>query len=378
MTALCTRRQFLRHAAACSTAAVGLAGTSRAADQEPEPKPAFSSLTLISGKPRERGRQYGQKFKDGIKSFLDKEIYAALEKHFKRDTQLRYAGQCSKVIKEVSPIIHDEMEGMAEGSGLSLEALVLITSHEELYHKGALPSVDHCHVAAAGPPVTTGDTYVGQTWDWMQSVHGLSTMLHWKRPEGPSLLAYGFPGLWVGAGLNSTGLSLCWTSAFNDRDGNKTPRVGVPAYVLLTHFLYQDSLKSVIEEARRNKHAGWFTFVLADGDGNLLNVEGSPKEIVVEQARGLMVRHQFTTRQLTGTPEGQPVKLLRSAPFIIEQLEAGKGKVDHGTIQNVLAHDRVGDHCIDLMVFNNSRRQAHLSRGPGKRAKWQTFTFDTK
>src|SRR5437763_16050698 len=110
---------------------------------------------------------------------------------------LRYAGQCDKEVRSFSPIIHDELEGMAEGSGLRFEELVLITLHEEFWHKGVLPKVEHCTAVAVGPPDTQdGNTYVGQTWDWMQSVFGLSSVLLWKRPEGPSLLTYAYPGLW--------------------------------------------------------------------------------------------------------------------------------------------------------------------------------------
>ena len=75
-------------------------------------------------------------------------------------------------------------------------------------------------VWAAGPPGTCdGNTYVGQTWDWMKSAYGLSSMLRWKRTEGPDVLAYSYPGLWMGAGMNSEGLALCWTSAVLDRPG---------------------------------------------------------------------------------------------------------------------------------------------------------------
>ena len=55
------------------------------------------------------------------------------------------------------------LEGMAEGSGLEFEEVVLIALNEELYHLGMVPPIGHCTVLAAGPP-DTGDsnTYVGQ------------------------------------------------------------------------------------------------------------------------------------------------------------------------------------------------------------------------
>jgi isopenicillin-N N-acyltransferase-like protein len=337
-------------------------------------------LTVISGKPRERGRQYGRAFQKGISSLLEREVYQAfVKKYSSRDDMLRYAGQCVKPIRDYSPTIMDELEGIAEGADLRLESVVLITLHEELGKGGVLPRVEHCTALAAGPPDTRdGNTYVGQNWDWMTSVYGLSSVLLWKRPEGPSLLAYSYPGLWVGAGLNSAGVGLCWT--WGDKRGIKGPRVGIPSYVLLTQMLYQDTLKAAVEEARRARHAGWFTFVLADANGQLANVEGTPEKLVVEIARGHLARADYGTREITGTPAGQPVKFHPQCRRMYELLDGSKGKLDRPTLQGFF-----GDHqstickhndTLDSMLFNCTRREAFVSRGPGCSGRWKRFSFE--
>src|SRR5437660_1430102 len=107
---LCNRREFMEQVAVYGGAA-SLLGNAAAADKKPPPKPPDHTLTVIAGKPRERGRQYGQKFKDGIHAFLDREIYTAFSKKSPaKDEMLRYAGACNKAIKEYSPIIADELE----------------------------------------------------------------------------------------------------------------------------------------------------------------------------------------------------------------------------------------------------------------------------
>src|SRR5262245_232732 len=177
------RREFLKGAAGC--AALGVADLARAQD----PKAPDHSLAVIAGKPRERGHQYGQKFKQPIQSFFRAQVLDAfVGKAPTREEAFRYAGACAKAVKEYSPVVHEEMEGIAAGSGLTLEEVLLLSLHEELYHKGVLPSVPKCTALAAGPPDTNdGNTYVGQNWDWMGSVYGLSQMLLWKRTEGPSV-----------------------------------------------------------------------------------------------------------------------------------------------------------------------------------------------
>lgn len=375
-----SRRQFLQSAAGASLIAAGLPGQlDHAASADSPAKGAIPPLETIAGTPRERGRTYGKQHRDAIQQFLDKEIYQAfIEKPAPKDDLLRYAAACARTVREICPEIHEELEGIAEGADLSLEAATLITLHEELYHRGHLPKVDHCTAVAVGPPDTTGHTFVGQTWDWMESVYGLSRMIEWRRAGGPSLLAYGYPGLWAGAGLNSSGLALCWTSA-NLGDKALGVRVGLPSYVLLTHLLYQETLDDVVREAQRDRHAGWFTFVMADGDDNLLNVEGSPKGIAIERTKGRLARVLYGSLQMTGTPEGEPVKLHPRCRQMYDLLAQSAGQTDRQTLARYFSDSQcgicVGKGTIDMMIFDTTERVAWLSRGPSYRVDWKEFRF---
>jgi len=381
------RRTFLSAAVAGGCAVANVAWPTFGADQQRAPltaRPAAPDHTLVtvSGPPRERGRSYGVRFAQAIRDFLEKEIYGAFSDAKKpRDAMLRYAAACLPVIRQLSPLIFDELEGVAEGSELRIEEIVLISLHEELWHRGELPHVEHCTATAVGPPVTMdGNTYVAESWDWFPQLYGRSQMLLWQRDEGPSILAYSYPGLWVGAGLNSAGIALCWTSV----GGLQTPRlsVGVPSYLLIAHLLYQPTLDAVVAEARRAKQAGWFTFVLANGTGQLLNVEGSPEKIAVERDRGSMVRVYYGSREMTGTPPGQPVPRHPQCQRMVDMVEASRGKIDRRTLQGFY-----GDHqstickhfgTLDVVVFNTTQREAYVSRGPGCLGHWQRFSFSAE
>jgi len=189
------RRQFLLVTAAF---AAGRGWAAPALDE-------FPAAQVFAGSPRARGVAYGRAFKDAIAEFLAREIYGAfVGGKFTKDEVQQYAAACGREIAAWSPEIHAELEGIAEGAGIAPEEAVLITLHEELFHRGVLPKVEHCTVVAAGPPVTRdGHTYLGQTWDWLESVYGTSRVLRWRRDAGPDVLAYGFPGLPVGAGLTA-------------------------------------------------------------------------------------------------------------------------------------------------------------------------------
>jgi hypothetical protein len=376
-----TRRRFLQHSlGACALIATSRGRNALAGEGTVRTVAPFGEAVEIAGTARERGRQYGRQVSDLTHEFLDREIYTAfVGKPALKEDMLRYADACWRVIRAECPIIADELEGMAEGTGLRLEEHVLVTLHEELYHRGVLPPVPHCTAVAVGPPETrNGGCYVGQTWDWMPTVAGMSTMLHWRRKEGPSLLAYAFPGLWVGAGLNANGLALCWTSADLGQKG-QTVRVGLPSYVFLSHLLYQENLEAVRESASKNKHAGWFTFVIGDGQGRLLNVEGSPAGLELEESTGRLIRVGYGTRQMSRTPSDQPVKMHARCQTMDRLIKESSGQVGLAMMQRSFGDPSrgicVGKGTIDMMVFDTVQRTAHVSRGAEYGVAWKDYRF---
>jgi hypothetical protein len=204
----------------------------------------------------------------------------------------------------------------------------------------------------------------------MESVRELSRMLLWKRPEGVDLLAYAYPGLWVGAGMNANGVALVWTSA-----GKGSPRVGIPSYVLIAEMLYQDSLKKALEVARKSKHAGFFTFVLADGEGRLANVEGSPDKLAVEETTGQLVRHNYGSRVMTGTAADKAAPVNARCKRVRQVLDAQRDPASQEAVREAFADREVGRAALDVMIFNTTRREAFLARGPGHKAKFTRLDF---
>jgi len=343
----------------------------------------FPAATLIEGKPRERGRAYGAVYREAIRDFLQNEIYSAfIGKPSSKEQLLEYAAACSKVVLEECPKVAEEFQGIAEGAGLSFPEVVLINLHEELYHRTELPPQGHCTAVAVAPPDTGNrHTYVGQTWDWMQTVAGKSGVMEWRRPEGVSVLAYGFPGMPMGAGVNSAGIALCWTSASLGKKG-QMPRVGIPSYLFISHLLAQPDLDSVVRESRKNRHAGWFTFVMADGHGNLLNIEGSPDRVVIEPAKERLARVDYGSREMTGVKANERVPLQARCQHMYELLGESRGKNDLVRLQDYFADSRhqinVGKATIDMMVFDTTARTAYLSRGSSYQLSWRKFEFASR
>jgi hypothetical protein len=155
------------------------------------------------------------------------------------------------------------------------------------------------------------------------------------------------------------------------------PRVGLPSYVLLAHLLYQESLDAVREMAQRNLHAGWFTFVLADGQGRLMNVEGAPDGIEIAEANGRLIRVGFGTRRMSRTSAEQDIPRHPRCAAMDRILDEAPGAADLATLQQAFADPTggicVGPNTIDMMVFDTTHRVAHLSRGSSYGTLWRQY-----
>ena len=292
-------------------------------------------MTTIAGKPLERGKRYGQQFKDEIHWLLDKEVYGAFVKGpTTKDDLLRYSEQCLKEVKGYSPIVFEELGGMAEGAGLRFEEMGLIACHYEI-GLGPVPQIERCTAMAAGPPDTSdGNTYVGQSHDYLARWYGRSSMLLWQRAEGPSVLSMHYPGQWIWAGMNSAGIGLCGTAVSLPKKDFPGPAIGIPWYVLAAQMLYQDTLAAAVEEGRRAKQAGWSTMVLGDAEGALVNFEYTPGKAVVETGRG---QHGPRRLRQPGNVRHRGGKSLHpQCQNMCDLLAGSKGRLDRAAIQGCL------------------------------------------
>src|SRR5262249_3387502 len=141
-----------------------------------------------------------------------------------------------------------------------------------------------------------------------------------------SLLAYAYPGLWVGAGLNTAGIALCWT--WGDGLGIKGPRVGIPSYVLIPQMLYQDTPAGALRGAHGAPHPRRVALPPTHGKGNLATVEGTPEKLVVQQPRGHTARASYACREILGGPTDQPLKVHPQCQRMLDLLAGSEGKLE--------------------------------------------------
>jgi hypothetical protein len=84
---------------------------------------------------------------------------------------------------------------------------------------------------------------------------------------------------------------------------------------------------------------------------------------------------------MTATPPGEPIKRNGQCQRMCDLLDGSRGKLDRAALQAFF-----GDHessickhgsTLDAMLYDCTRREAHVARGPGCSGRWKTFRFES-
>jgi isopenicillin-N N-acyltransferase-like protein len=186
-------------------------------------------------------------------------------------------------VESYSPETAEEAHGIADGSGLKYEEIMLLELHEErmFFSKfGRERLWHHCkNFGATGNATVDGECYVGQNWDSSLENYwdgAMPILLKKKTKSGPNVLAYAYPGLSAAAGMNSAGVAISWNSTLRVE-----LKVGVPTYVLVAEMLRQKSTGEVLEFIAKVPRAGCFKFTVGDRFGEVCVVEVTPSDLNV-------------------------------------------------------------------------------------------------
>lgn len=239
----------------------------------------------ISGAPFERGRQYGAAVPDRI---------AHSAKHYRSELDKigASAARQTSLIEEFAAQIHsfrpqhtEEMRGIAEGSGVSFEDVVLINARTEVIAKARkLASQDiidiadgECTAAVVMPERSaTGRMIHAHNWDWDPNAKD-STIILRVRGEGDdavTLVTLVEAGGLARHGFNSAGIALTGNYISCDRDYTQT---GVPLSSIRRAALEQQHVALSMQLLAATPKACSSNMIVSQ-NGWLMNFECVPDE----------------------------------------------------------------------------------------------------
>ncbi|RLA64147.1 MAG: hypothetical protein DRQ88_11420 [Epsilonproteobacteria bacterium] len=195
----------------------------------------FPYIKFEAGKSyKEWGHQHGEEFRQGIKELVEirTELMLARNPALKRDLK-GLALEQLRVSSEYSPELAEELKGISEGSGISLEELVILNNYTD-FRDIELPE-EGCstlHVARKEK------TIAGQTWDMHGTAKNYVSVLHIPAKDNkPEALLFSLVGCVGMMGVN-TSQNLIGVNNINTRNA----QIGLIWPILIRKILEYNSI----------------------------------------------------------------------------------------------------------------------------------------
>lgn len=246
----------------------------------------FPSLE-ISGAARERGLQYGRALPGRIRRSV--EIYRAALHDIGLDAS-RFTSLCEQYAGEIrafGPDYLDEMQGIADGAGLTLQDILLVNARTEIVARARIeagrsqtPEVDldddGCTATVVLPERGAGGRLIhAQNWDWRAECAETALVLTVRGEDGLDIMTFVEAGGLARSGMNSAGISLTANYLESERDYRGG---GVPLVLIRRKALEQKHFAMAVKTVATTAKACSNNMMLATAQGFAIDFECAPDE----------------------------------------------------------------------------------------------------
>jgi isopenicillin-N N-acyltransferase-like protein len=328
---------------------------------------------------RELGRQHGEQASRQIEAHVES---IRSGQKLSQEQLRRLAARFGPLFERHCPHLLEEMRGLAEGAGVTLEDAMACNIRGELSSARA----EGCTTYVIGRSGTAARQIIaGQNCDMGADAIPLAYVLHLQPLRKPEVLIWTFGGMLGYHGMNSAGVA----HFSNALGGGPRSQFGMPEYVYERMMLECSSLEQVIDLLRKIPIASNENFILCDGKGNIADVEataGGP-EILRDQGAGYLVHTNHFLCKRYATAENLKRSMADSFPRLdrIDSLiksRYGSIKVDDikgflsdhsGQPASICRHG--GMRTVASLISEPARRRMHVALGNPCQHKYVTYSM---
>ncbi|HXQ93204.1 MAG TPA: C45 family peptidase [Nitrososphaerales archaeon] len=331
----------------------------------------------VSGSASERGYKYGSYHAALVKRLINSHYdFYNTYLNTSKDEALRWASKYVAPTRNYSEEIAKELEGVAEGSGLKLDEIMLIAAFNEVFYPKLAKACTS--FAVRNGATSDGLTYVGQNNDegidpWLDG--DCTTLTRFNQKDAPNALIYSYAGAPAMMGINSVGLSLCINAL-----GFDEPKIGVPMLCVVREVFNQKDIDGAVEAIERADRAFALNFVMGTPDG-VANVEANPLKVETTRSDdSLYHANHYIFCPVEGFTESKSDAYMKNSTSRCDRMgdliEENKGKLSLSLLEDFL---RDHENRPDMICAhpNEKRTKAHWSRTldgmiyiPEKREAW--------
>ena len=232
-------------------------------------------IELDQADPLSRGRAYGEAARDSIRDIS--EVYAELIGLFTGSTWSQAVDGCGAHLpaaREYAPDLMEEVEGIAQGAGRSLEDIFLLNARSEVLFAPPAGGQECTTILVLPEATAQGETIIAQNWDLFHGVKDFQVILKIPGHDGkPPLVTFTEAGQVAKIGLNGAGLGLGVNALITDNS-----QVGVPWIFIARRILEATTLTQALGAILSTRRACSLNYLLAKAEGEGICLETAPVE----------------------------------------------------------------------------------------------------
>jgi hypothetical protein len=346
---------------------------------------------IVSGNAFERGLSIGRSWRDRIVTILKSNEEATISQDGMTLHQwLPHAKTFLPVIRDYAPHTLEEMQGMALGSDLPFEDILLLSCAYEKYYDFHAP--EHCTAfAVINASSKNGDLICGQNND--ECLHHwaagqLDGVVHHRQDSGMESLIYTHPGIPAYMGMNSAGLCLLWMAIDNGERAS-----GLPTNILIREALFHPTLESAVEYIKNVPKTVPNSYVLAHPEGGICCIECSAtffsavnRNDKVYHANHILDETMAVNDQKVDDPGCSTLSRFKAMQSLIEKHD---GSVDVPLAKNILSdhtrypesicnHPRpnaIYSKTLASMIFHPAAGSMQIAFGNGCEVPYESYSL---
>ncbi len=353
----------------------------------------MQTLTL-TGTPREMGAQHGEAVRDRIRELFARRMENAIEQaHAYGGVTIDEAGLlalargCLPFVRAYAPEGYEELEGIAAGSGQSIERVWAMNALTDLrdvaafHHPKDPPDAEGCSSFIVPASRTArGAPMVGQTWDLSTSNLPFVQLVRRIPKDAPPTRTLTTVGCLSLIGMNDEGLAIGTT---NLRTVDAKPGVG---YLDIIHAaLRETSVDAAVERIVSAPRAGAHYYYVMDRTGAAAAVECSATDAEVVRSGDTYVHcnHVLCEKnkalEAKGTPVASTYHRQERLAALLDRDDLTEGHLfeflaDHdGRPDSICRHDFNGITSNAGVVMSPTEGRFWAVHGPACEGTWAPF-----
>lgn len=261
-------------------------------------------VVKLSGSAYEMGFAHGQLFHDEIHMFTKDRVALCQDRNWTghnlpRAAVISLAEACVEEHRRYAADLMEELEGMADATGLSLAELLINNGFTDfidtIYNLGrniqptAAPRkvADNCTAFLVPKSRSAnGQAFFGQTWDMHASATPYVILIQGEPQAAPNFLTFTITGCVGMIGMNSAGLAVGINNLMA-ADG----QIGVTWPFVVRKILQQDNLGAALDCLTNAKLAGAHNYLLLDKQGKGYEVEAMSTSFHIHELAEETIAH---------------------------------------------------------------------------------------